>query len=459
MKGKRRTALFSIITAIILLLCPALSSCEEIGPELLMTGQSGSTVTVTLNAPSFALIPQFGAERTEDFNALLAHIGTEITTDGECAESVIRIDGTPVISWTQKTEGDTVKTIYDAAPDKVYLESVNEDEEDSNDWSGFLENRFFRLNRTLDEMVAVAAKLPETYAETAKKSAESLSFKDFGKAVSKVSVTLKEETEIQGFRGVLLSLTQDAEIQRMINTLQFSGTQKLVILFDENEQPIRIQYDGCCGTGEETMRKVSLNWKCLRTAEAKRDDVTLKTPSVKGNDRDNMTYTREIDNTDPEKQTAKWNMQLDLKSGQDRKEIAFSGEFSFTETETGGTALLTKRQNGERSKKTVSLVTEKENGGEYSGTIEITDNSGKILTGGLSAAIRINTGSEVSFADSGKEPVDLRGEDAADAAEALQEMIAGALIRAMAGIGAEDLAFLNRDIPADVWNELTQIID
>ena len=459
MKGKRRTALKSIITAVVLLFSPAVSSCEEIGPELLMTGKSGSAVTFTLDAPSFALIPQFGTERTADFNALLAHIGTEITTDGERAESTIRIEGVPVISRTLKTEGDAVRSIYDAAPDKVYIENANQVEEAGDDWSGFLENRFFRLNRMLDEMASVAAKLPDAYAETARKSAENLSFRDYGKAVSKVSVTLKDEAEINGFQGVLLSLTNDAETQSLIRVLQFSGTQKLVILFDENGQPIRIQYDGCCGRSEESMRKVSLNWKCLRTAETKKDDVSLKTPSVRGYDRDNMAYTRETDRTDPEKQTAKWNMQLDLKAGQERKEIGFTGEFSFSETEMGGTAVMTRRQDGVRSKKTVSLATEKENSGEYSGTIEITDNSGKILIGGLSAAIRLKTGSEVSFDDRGKETVDLRGEDAAGAAESLQNLISYALIRAMAALPATDLAFLNRDIPADVWNELTQIID
>ena len=153
-------------------------------------------------------------------------------------------------------------------------------------------------------------------------------------------------------------------------------------------------------------------------------------------------------------------MQLDIRAGQIRQEIAFNGTFTFSETEMNGQAVYTKRQDGIRTKKTIVPGLRKESGGDYSGTIEITDNSGKILTGGIKAGIRLSAGNSVLFpgTDNNGTPGITVARDSADAEE-LQQMIAEALVRRLLTLPAEDLAFLMRDIPAEDMASLVQLID
>ena len=72
------------------------------------------------------------------------------------------------------------------------------------------------------------------------------------------------------------------------------------------------------------MRKISLVWKCLRSADRKKDQLTLKTPTIQGSDRDNISYERDLNRTDPEKPSLVWDYQLDEKHGKDKQQGAVS---------------------------------------------------------------------------------------------------------------------------------------
>ena len=443
------SVLFAIVSA------AGIAEGEGLYPNLLLSGKSERPITVTVSAPSYTMIPPYGNERTDELNALLKHAAVEITTDGDNAECVILIDGSPLLSLTQKTDGDAVKTVYSQQNETVYIESA---EDGADALTLFMDDRFFYVNRMMDELIGVFEKLPEVYPDKAKTSAESINFKGYGKAVSKVAVTLKEEAEIEEIQSVLCGLTECDELKDMIHSLLFRGTQKIVMLMGENGKPIRIIYDGTTGFYEEDLRKVSLNWKSFRSDESKKDEMILKAPAVSGNERDNMTYSRELCRDEEERDTLEWNMQLDLKDAQDRQEIQFSGEYSFADTEIDGMSILSRRQDGVKTKKIVSLKLAKENGGDYCGTIEITDNSGKILTGGMTAGILFTVGKQVSFVENDKRIVDLREGKNEEEAQSLQTILADSLIRRLALLPAEDLAFFRRDLPADIWETLTQII-
>ena len=461
MKKDRFSRIILLLWVLLLLTLPAGAVCEGFGPASILSGEIDGPITLTLSAPFCTYFPAYGEERTAELNALLKHISAEITADGIRSESAILIDGEPALSWVREDGEEGSRTIYSLQPDTVYPEENPIPAENDSRFTGFLEKRFFGVNRILDELVPVFTRLPEAYPELAKTAAETLSLRGYGKGVRKVVLILKEEADRERLGEALCGFTESEECRRLVRSLTFSGTQKFVLLYGEEGQLIRVQYDGNAGLSEEQMRKVSVNWKCLRTAETVKDEITVKTPAISAEDRDNMTYAREIPPADPEKgQAVNWDMQLDIRAGQIRQEIAFNGTFTFSETEMNGQAVYTKRQDGIRTKKTIVPGLRKESGGDYSGTIEITDNSGKILTGGIKAGIRLSAGNSVRFPGTGNNGTlgITVARDRADAEE-LQQMIAETLVRRLLTLPAEDLAFLMRDIPAEDMASLVQLID
>ncbi len=448
--SKKKTRITILAVLLLLFLAPRMAAADMIGYEALLTGRTDSPVTVSLSSPAYKSLAQFGQERTESLNRLLKHIAVSVSLDGEITETTIETDGESVCSWIETDLDSVRRTVYSFDPETGYDQADAETVGDSPAFAAFLEDHFFLLNRLLDDLYPVFEKSASAFQDKARKTTTNISFRGYGRGVRSLIIPIPDEYVKAHFPDALADLAETEESRSFISGLVFSGTQKIVLLYDQEDHLLRINYDGTVGLTPESMRKVSVVWRCLRTDGIKKDNLTLKTPSVKGNDRYNAIYTREIDLSDSAKHTVTWDLQIDLKEDQVRKKIQFSADLATADGAVGGKAVFSEKQDGAENRITIIPALKKENSAEYSGTIEITGNSGKIVTSSSETAIRISAGRELTMPE-------IRTAVSSDAV-ALQDQISGILIRRLLLLPPEDLDYLTLDIPDELWDSLAQSI-
>ena len=183
----------------------------------------------------------------------------------------------------------------------------------------------------------------------------------------------------------------------------------------------------------------------------------MKTPAIKGYDKYNVTYERVIDLTDADHHQIQWDMQLDVKAEQIKKKSTFKAELVSEEQAFCGNAVYTEKKEGNEIKLSVIPHLQKENGDEYNGTIEINNNSGKILTSSVEYSICLSPGRTLDMP--GNDIVREKDESSVETSvskEKIQEQLAVVLIRRLLSLPAEDIGFLSMDIPEEIWDSLLQ---
>ena len=107
--------------------------------------------------------------------------------------------------------------------------------------------------------------------------------------------------------------------------------QKITIQKDEDGSLVRVNYTGKTGLDENQLRDINIDWKICRESEKEIDQIQIKTPSVKGTARDNLTFRR--DSVLLEDGTEKWtvNMEEDLVEGKTRTVIKTNAELNWNQ--------------------------------------------------------------------------------------------------------------------------------
>ena len=458
---KDRWILWIKITAIvlILLLIPLqYGAGEEIGPDMLLSGRYASPFTISITDPSYKHIAQFGEERTSCLNKVLSHLTLSVSVDGKLSETTLMVDQEPLYSIDEEDTDTVRKTVYSFDPDTVYEQNTKKTEEDMS-FPFFLENHFFSLNRMLDDLYPLFEKTADAFQEFAKPSAASLSFRGYGKGVRKIQISLSDQYVSDHFPYALSALACTEESRLFIEKLIFKGAQKIVLLYDQEDKLLRINYDGTVGLEENSMRRVSLAWRCVRSDDVKKDNLSLKTPAQKGTDRYNISYERETDLSDPDHHKIKWDLQIDLKTEQKKQKISSNADLMFSEQKLTGQIVFSDKQENEEKEITITPSLQKENDSEYAGTIEITNNSGKIVLSSIAASVRIASGNPLHFPETQDlQLIKVADDDQASVMDRLSDMQNRILIRRLLSLPTEDLAFFSMDIPKDVWQTLMQTL-
>ena len=456
MKRRIRSVIFFFAFVLMLAMIRCFSYAEEITADFLMTGETNIPVSMIISSPEYKTISRFGEERKDSLNRLLKHLSLTVNTDGNTSETVVMIDQEPVYSYFQTTEGTIQKTVYSVSPETVVVQQVIDRKEDLSVLS-FVNDHFFMLNRLLDELYPAFEKSAEVFSDFAKESAVSLNFSGYGKAVKRITISLPEQYVSEQFPAVPADLAVSGECRTFIERLLFKGTQKIVLLYDQDDRLLRISYDGKAGFSEESIRKVSVVWRCRRTDEGKKDHLTLKTPSLTGNDRYNLTYERDLVTGIQDDRTIKWDLQIDMKEGQIKKKTGFKADLVFEKNMLKGEVAFSEKQDGNEIKVIIVPSIQKEKRSEFSGTIEIADYSGKIVLTRTEYTVQVSPGKNLSVPEimmDQEKGVSKQGAVTDD--EQIQDLLSGALIRKLLSIPAEDLVFFNSDIPDEVWNSIVQ---
>ncbi len=448
----RTVIILAVLSVIALCSIPALS--ESGGLDSLLNGKVTSPLQVTFSSPQFLSLARFDSERLETLNRLIRHFALEIRADGELSETTVAVDGDPLYTVKEDVSDGLSRSVYSFEPDHVYERPL---QETGSTFERFLGHQFFPINGMLDELYPMFEKAASAFQEFSKTSDEKVNYRDFGKSVRRVTITFQSEYVREHFPQALAGLAGTGESGRFLSSLLFSGTQKIVLCFRQDNHILRVNYDGVIGMTEDSMRRVSVSWRCIRDENRKKDEVTLKSPAVKGFDRYNLSYARELTLEDPEKHAVSWDFQLDLKSGDEKKKVRYSADLSFSGDKLTGQAVYSERQEREENRITINPEIRKENESEYSGTIEITDNSGKIMTSSITSALRISPCGELSgIPGLPATATDIRPETGENGEEEITSAMDRILIRKLLTLPAEDLEFLNRDIPRDVWKSIIQ---
>ena len=452
---RRMKKLIIVLTAAFFLnMIPYTVLSEETGADILMRGQCDQPVKIIVSSPTYKMISQFGGERTDSLNRLLQHLSLSVAIDGNISETTVMVDQEQVYSYTEETDGSVTKTVYSVLPDSTYWHTEEKSGMDSV-FSDFLEEHFFSLNRLLDDLYTVFEKTAEVFNEYAKSSTVSLNFSGYGKGVRRITIPLPDQYIKEKYHEVITGLAETGESRGFVDHLIFSGPQKIILLYDQNDHLLRINYDGVVGLTEESMRKVSVVWRCVRSAGQKKDNLTLKTPAVKGYDKYNITYERTVDFSDPECHVIKWDMQLDIRDREIKKKIAFNADMVFKEDILDGKTVFSEKQDGNETKKTIITKLQKENSDEYNGTIEITNYSGKIVTSSAEYSVCVSRGTNLTIPDNhfAQESEDRSG-DKSFSEDLIRDQLADMLIRRLLLLPDEDIRFLNMDIPEEIWESL-----
>ena len=439
-----------VLMLIMMLFLPSAVAAAVPMPVRLLTGETNEPLRIVLSDPEVKKLSQFDENRTEQLNRLIRHAGIDLNIDGNYSRTKILIDSEEAFSYLQNEDGER---IYSFEPTVVYQGKTEETDDD--DFALFLEQILFRANRYMDEFYTLFAAAPETFAERTRKEGTELRLSGFGKAVQRVTIPFPADYVKENFPKALKDLTDSEECQKIISGLTFSGTQKISLLYDAEGRIVRINYDGTVGDSEETLRKVSLVWKVLREDKHQKDSISLKTPAIKGADKDNIALERDIDSSDSALGKYMWDIQIDHRAGkEDKKQTHFSAQLTDADKVISGNIEYNIKRDGKNPQIKVYTEIKEENAGEYKGTIEIADYSGKIEKNRILVHALLQKGETVKWPDEGLTKAETAGNNETVRQNDPEDTIAGIIIQNLFKLPEEDLTYFSNEIPASMWLEL-----
>ena len=445
---RKMKALTAGLLLLVLVFTAAAGCGEGISLNALLSGQFDDPVNLVLSEPQYQRLAQFGKERLEMLNRLAKHISVGISLDGQNSETTISVDQDAAYSVRETTDGKKTLSVYSFEPATVY-ESRKKDEQSV--YSAFLDEQFFYINRMLDDLFPVFEKTAAAFGDRAKTDKANINYSGFGKGVKRTTIQLQADYVQKNFPKALADLAETKECRKLLKGLVFSGPQKIILLYDQDGRMIRVMYNGNVGLSADTLRKVSVTWRCLRTKDHRKDNLSLKTPSVKGYDKYNLSYERDLNLAEEEKNSLSWKFELDLRAGDLKKKIEYTADLAFQGKTLQGKIQFTDRHDGVMDRTIIVPEIRKEKKHEYDGTLEITTKTGTIVTSGIKTRIHIAPRGKLTAADAGRENSGGAGKAPG---EELQQKMNAILVRRLLALPAEDLGFLRTDIPEDDWNSL-----
>ena len=447
--------LITLIGAVSMTAASAAGTDDKTGFSALVTGELTGPVNISFSSPAFGKIAQFGKDRVSALNRLLQHISIEIGTDGNSAGATVSVDEEPLFTVYEKNDNENIKTICSFGPGQCY--SITGRQADEPSFATFLERDFFRLNRILDESYILFDKMPDAFPEFVKQGTSGISYKGYGKAVKKAIIQFTAEYVRDHFPQVPAETAKNEELMHFLKDLVFQGSQRITLQYNADSQLMSVSYSGTVGLTEDSLRKVSLTWKCLRSEAQIRDSISFKSPSVKGYDKYNFTFERDICNhSETTTPLISWDYQLDQKEADLKRKMAYNGEVSMSDPLITGHIQYTEKQNGQEYKLMFVHEMKKENSQSYRGTIEITAKKDKIELCSVKSLLHIFSDGNVAIQNKEDAQTDPdiyegnRGEDI------LQGKLYSTIIRKLITLPSSDIEFLKQDIPENLWNSIIQ---
>lgn len=458
--------ILKVMVLAVLCMCMAFGARAEI--EFLPQAEEWDLtlpLEVELSADVAAHMP-FDDDRCAQLNALLKHISLRLNTssseDAAWSRVGVRVDGKEAMSMLQQERADGSKLQFSFQPDTVYQAGA----EDANALLGVEKVEIFGLDggelAWLDDAYTMLSAVHDSLADYKKEASIKTAIKNMGTARTKVTYTIPK-ADAAKMAEAIAAHCPNGDLKRFLTKLMFSGQQKLIYWLNGDGVMIRAEFAGNCGVDEGDLRKVSMVWRMRRDDTAVRDDLTLKTPSVKGADYNTLTYMREVVKGKKSKLNYDSKFNYTWKAGMEKTTLAATVD--LTNTPSGNDAKLTgsitvkQTLPGENTSSSVKITPEVTIGTEsgtplVSGTVNVQELRGKNVLEDATIQVNVHAG---SFLDASMEgtAVDMQSMTA-EQQEALAQGMAGALIPHLVLLPKEDTLYLSADLPEDVWQKIVE---
>jgi len=453
--------------AVILCLCITTGAAAEISLVPQMAQWDASLpMEITLRADVKTHMP-FDDDRCAQLNALLKHISLRLNTSQEAGVSLgrvsVRVDDQEALWLAQRQEGESTHLRLSWKPE-TYIASGDA-------ISGLTGESVTDLSlygltgdeqQWLDDGAEMMKSIGDALQKYKKQSSIKTSIKNMGTARTKIVYTVpKGDAEV--FAQAVADHCPEGELRSFLTGLTYSGQQKLLLWLDADGNVLRAEYAGKCGAGEDELRNVSLVWRMKRAEDDIRDDVTLKTPAVKGSDYNNLTCARE--NTADEAGVVALHGKFSYTVRTGNEKSTLSGEVKLTGSPEGdnqrlsGSAMVKQKLPGDDYAAGTVLMPDVLIGSEgatpvVSGTVEVQELQGDQVIEDAVIHLEVSAGDDINW-PAGCLVVNTSAMTP-DQSAAMLEGMSAALIPRLVLLPAEDTLYLSADLSEDVWQGIVE---
>lgn len=424
-------------------------------------------VEITLSADVKTHMP-FDDERCAQLNALLKHVslrlGTSCDDQAVFSRLAVLVDGHEALRVMQREESDAAQLQLSWQPGVAFsgdadaLNTLLGMEESAETLCGFDGEETIWLDDGAEMMSSIGEALEEFGKATSIKTA----IKNMGTARKKITYTIpKAQTDV--FVKAIAAHCPEGTLKTFLTGLTYSGQQKLILWLTGEGAVIRAEYAGMCGTDENSLRQVSLKWRMLRDEDAIRDDLTLKTPAVKGNDYNTVTVIRELAQGKKKAVTYTLDFSETVRAGKEKS--SRSAEVELTSKQEGEanrlTGSLTVKQQLPDADTASSMVIQPDllvssDGGTpmVSGVVNVQELQGKKVLEEADVHVEAGAGTFMEWqeADAVRSVADMTENERTD----LTEAMASGLVPHLVLLPQEDTLYLSADLPEDVWQRIVE---
>lgn len=325
------------IVALLLTGTVAMANAIEMIPGVDLRALEEKPLSVTLTVDVAAHMP-FDETRCGQLNVLLRHLSMSLNyqqiEQEDWSRMAILVDGQEAVSIAQRSSDARTETQFSSLPGRTFITSSA-----AIALGGEADLSIFGLDGSerewLDAGYALIGAISEPLSDWEKQTTIKTKIADMGTAAVKQVYTVPKE-DASGLSDTLAALCPEGRLRTLLSGLLFSGKQSLTLWRDAENAVLRLEYKGRCGRSEDELRNVTLVWRMCRTGEAERDDLTLKSPAVKGTDSNTLSFEHSL-TTDGTKSDLKAKFSYTTVSA--KKKTTLSGEASLTgeAAEDGGT--------------------------------------------------------------------------------------------------------------------------
>jgi len=245
----------------------------------------------------------FSDERIKQLTAITDRLSLRLNWQPLGSEihsrAALMLDGEEMISFAQQQTEDETMLQLSVLPDTTYAAAsapldvlLGQSSQATNLW-GLTGTEHEWLEQGYELLMNLEEALkPYLSAEKQVKTA----IENMGRAAVCQDYSVKT-ADAGALTALLSGVCPEGRLKELISSLVFSGQQTMRVYRTSEGVPLRMEYNGNCGTEESGLRDVNLVWRLRRDDEAYRDELTLKSPALKGTDKNTITWNCAVTKT------------------------------------------------------------------------------------------------------------------------------------------------------------------
>ncbi|MGN0973043.1 MAG: hypothetical protein ACI4OY_13880 [Aristaeellaceae bacterium] len=463
----RRMLRAALAALMCLCLCaPALADARLV-PEMAGVYLASEPLEIDLSVDVQAHMP-FDDTRTEQLNAMLRHVSLSMQYQSLGGETWSRLavlmDGDEVMAVHQR-QTDTVEQVrFSFLPGTSYewpagsgcsllsLLGGGEDETLPVSLDGG-EESWLEDGRTLLDA------LTDAMPDNVRTSNISTTINGMGKAVKKQILTIPS-SDTEGLGELLAGYVPEGRLKALLERLIFSGKQTVTLWRNAEGGILRANYAGNAGVSQEDLREVSLVWRMRRDDAQVLDDLTLRTPRVKGSGRNNVVLTRTLKEEDGQS-TLEVSLRYEVLDGGVKTVLTGAADLTRTSGEDGARLageVSLQTQTGEESADKLVLtpdvvLTPGTEAPLAQGTVGVARYTGSSLKeqADVSVTVRLN---DWMVWELQPNVIQVNEGNIDSIRRRIQQESTVALVRRLVLLPQEDTAFLSAGLEPDVWQQI-----